>query len=299
MDHRALASIARRQDGLLTVEQLMRMGATRDQIDDRVEDLRWQRVHRHVIWINGAPDTPTRRLRAALLALPAAVASHRSAGHLHAFTLMPPGSPTITAPLGSHHVLPGIHVRRSGTMPDHHVVQRSGLRMTSPGRTIVDLAADLDDRTFRRVVEDQLAGRRIDLDDCVAVLAELTVRGRRGIARAHRILLSLDEQPPSESELEARVVDLIERQGLPRPRRQLPLPWADAEAGRVDFAWPDQRVIVEADGRRYHTRIDAFERDRLRDQLATAAGWRPIRFTWRQVVREPRHVETILRRVLG
>ena len=298
MDLRAVARVARRQDGLMTVDQLLGLGVTRDQIDDRVETKQWQRIHREVIGINGIPHSPGRTLRAALLASPNAVASHRSAGLLHGFTLMPAGRPTITAPLGAHHVLPGIRVRRTGLMPDRHIVSRSGLSVTSPSRTIVDLAADLDDGRFRRVVQDQLAARRIDLDSCVAVLADVTARGRRGIARAHRVLLSFDEEPPAESELETRLLDLIELAGLPRPRRQFPLPWAEEEVGRVDFAWVDRKVIVEADGRRYHAGLEAFERDRRRDQLATAAGWRPLRFTWRQVVREPRHVTTILRNVL-
>ena len=66
----------------------------------------------------------------------------------------------------------------------------------------------------------------------------------------------------------------------------------------MDFAHPRERVIVELDGRTYHARLDDFENDRRRDQLALAAGWRTVRFTWRQVTTDPDHVERILRSVL-
>lgn len=298
MDERRVARLARRQDGLVTVDQLLRLGSNVDQIEHWIELHRWERIHRRVIGIAGSPETATRSLRAALLASPQAAASHHSAGILHGFTQLRRGPLTITAPLGAHHELAGVLVHRTGTLAPHHIVTKSGMRVTSPSRTVIDLAADLPDRGFRRLIEDQLAAGRVGLDQCVDIIAELPIRGRRGVARARRIVLGLDVTPPPESELEARMLELIGRAGIALPARQLQLPWTDREVGRVDFAWPDRRVIVETDGRRYHARIDAFERDRRRDQLALAAGWRTLRFTWRQVVNEPRHVRSILERVL-
>jgi very-short-patch-repair endonuclease len=43
------------------------------------------------------------------------------------------------------------------------------------------------------------------------------------------------------------------------------------------------RLIVEADGRCWHTRIDDFERDRWRDNVATTHGYDVLRFTYRQL----------------
>lgn len=195
MDQRAIAQVARRQEGLITVGQLVHLGVNLSQIQHCVELGRWERIHRTVIGINGCPDSHTRALRAALLLLPDAAASHRSAGLLHRFTHLPAGLPTITGPLGSHHRLDGVVVHRTGTLAPHHTMRRSGLRMTIPARTVVDLAADLDERAFRRMLEDQLAGRGVTLDQCVDVIAELPTHGRRGLARARRVVLGLDEQP--------------------------------------------------------------------------------------------------------
>ncbi len=71
--------------------------------------------------------------------------------------------------------------------------------------------------------------------------------------------------------------------------------------GRVDFAYPHERLLVEVDGRRWHSRDQAFDHDRRRDQEAVMAGWRVLRFTWRQVSQQPTEVahavRTVLRRV--
>jgi very-short-patch-repair endonuclease len=71
------------------------------------------------------------------------------------------------------------------------------------------------------------------------------------------------------------------------------------EAMEVDFAWHEQRVIVETDGFRTHGTRRAFQRDRRRDQLLTLAGWQVIRFTWDQVTKEPRHVMEVVRELLS
>ena len=64
----------------------------------------------------------------------------------------------------------------------------------------------------------------------------------------------------------------------------------------VDFFWPDLGLIVETDGWRYHRTPSAQTRDALRDQIHTAAGLTPLRFSHYQVKYEPEHVRRILAR---
>ena len=107
---------------------------------------------------------------------------------------------------------------------------------------------------------------------------------------------------PTESELEARFVALCRTRGLPEGVRQMAAPWCpDDDRGRerVDLAYPNERLIIEMDGRRYHAQLEAMARDRRRDQLALAAGWRTLRFTWWQITKEPAFVADIVRTVLG
>lgn len=66
-----------------------------------------------------------------------------------------------------------------------------------------------------------------------------------------------------------------------------------------DFLWREVRLIVEADSRRVHGTVSAFEEDRRRDQLLTAAGWTVIRCTWRQVLDEPERLGRTIRTLLS
>jgi very-short-patch-repair endonuclease len=94
----------------------------------------------------------------------------------------------------------------------------------------------------------------------------------------------------TRSGLEDEFLELCDRFGIPRPRVN-----AIVEGYLVDFCWPEQRLIVETDGRRHLTRA-AFERDRARDALMTAVGWRVMRFTTWQVRGDP---ATVAARVLS
>ena len=75
--------------------------------------------------------------------------------------------------------------------------------------------------------------------------------------------------------------------------------WMGHERGRVDFWYPSHHLIVELDGRRFHMRAAAFERDRRRDQLALVNGARTVRFTHRQVSDDAEFVVTVVRSLLA
>jgi hypothetical protein len=67
----------------------------------------------------------------------------------------------------------------------------------------------------------------------------------------------------------------------------------------VDFRWPGTDLIVETDGFTYHSTRTAFERDRERDQALTLAGFRVVRFTDRQLTREPERAANRLRLLIA
>jgi hypothetical protein len=99
-----------------------------------------------------------------------------------------------------------------------------------------------------------------------------------------------------QSELERRARDLIASAGLPMPIHEYPIPWAPGR--RFDDAYPDQRLAIEWDSRRYHGQLEAFEADRLRDRTAALHGWRVIRFTWQDVEQRPAMVVESIRLLL-
>ena len=300
MFEREIAAVTAAQKGLTTTDQLSGLGLTDWQIRGLVARGEFIRDHQRVLRLAGAPATRAQRILSATMSVEGAVASHLTAAELAHFASAPKDlGVTITVSTPSYHDLVGVRVRRSNLMPPHHLCTIDGIPTTRPERTVVDLAADLGPKPLRRMIEQQYVDGRITVVRMERVVRDVAAPGRRGMVRLCRALELIDGQPPSESELEARFVELVESHHLPLPERQLTFEWADRERGRVDTAWPIHRLIVELDGRKFHSLMSAFERDRRRDQLATMAGWRPIRFTWRQVVHSPSEVVATLRALLA
>src|SRR5581483_1058266 len=105
---------------------------------------------------------------------------------------------------------------------------------------------------------------------------------------------------PTENEFEDAFLALTRSLGLPDPTPQFYIDPGDGEPPiRADFAWPDRKIAVETDGQRTHATRRAFEADRRRDQRLTAAGWRVIRTTWRQLTNRPHELKPVLLKLLG
>jgi restriction endonuclease-like protein len=102
----------------------------------------------------------------------------------------------------------------------------------------------------------------------------------------------------TRKELEVRFQSFLTQVGLPRPEVNAPLQLAGAWI-ECDCLWRSPRVIVELDGRDVHSTAAAFERDRARDRMLQARGWRTIRITWRQLHDEPEAVAYDLRALLN
>ncbi len=176
-------------------------------------------------------------------------------------------------------------------IPAADCTTRRGIPLTSPARTLLDLATHLSPRRLEAAVN---AADKNELIDPPALRGYLAEReGQRGV-RALRTLLDHHTFLLTDSELERRFVPIAKRAGLPKP-----LTRQRVNGFRVDFFWPELGLVVETDGLRYHRTPAQQARDRLRDQRHTAAGLTPLRFTHAQIRYGPRYVEATLRAVAG
>jgi very-short-patch-repair endonuclease len=100
-----------------------------------------------------------------------------------------------------------------------------------------------------------------------------------------------------QSELERALFTALARAGLPAPVRQMPLPGRGAVEGLVDGGYPDARLVIEADGRRWHTRVRDMRRDYARVAEAARAGWQTLRFLYEQIIGDPDEVCAVVRDV--
>jgi hypothetical protein len=277
---RQLAEIARAQHGVVSRRQLAAMGFGERAIARRIAAGRLHRLYRGVYAV-GHTVVPPRGwwLAAVLTCGDGAVLSHRSAAALWDIRPTAAARVDVTVPRTSG-------VRSSGRIVVHRPVRpaeattRDGIPVTTPGRTLADLALALPRRELEKAAEMAEAGKlhvHIDPD-------------HPGAKRLEDIYDEHDLGADTRSGLEDEFLALCDRYGIPRPRTNILV------AGfLVDFCWPEERLIVETDGRRHFTR-GAFERDRARDAFLTAIGWRVMRFTRRQVRGEP---ETVAARVIS
>ncbi|MCU0696147.1 MAG: endonuclease domain-containing protein [Myxococcaceae bacterium] len=287
---------AERQGGVVSRSQLAGWGIRRWQTSYRLDAGAWERVAPRVYRLAGTARTFEQRLKAIQLWSGAgAVFSHATAARLWGLSRFL-ASDTVHLTRSDKQRPPGDDVvLHRGRLEARDVGSTRGFRVTSVGRTILDVSATEAWSDVRAAVDEAVRRQWISLDR-LAVFVE-RARARRGVAPL-RVLL--DEyaggQGPTESELEARVLDFLERHGLPRPRRQQRV-IIGGRCRRLDFSWPERRLVVEADGYAWHADVASFERDRQRRSALTARGLRVLQWTWAALEQRPEALVSEFRRL--
>jgi very-short-patch-repair endonuclease len=233
-----------------------------------------------------------RGLAAVLACGPGACTSHRFAAWVWGWRAGPPERVDVIARRSGRPGFDGAVVHRPRSLPPEDVTVRRGVPVTSVPRTLLDLGDLMSAKDLLRQVRGAEVHGVLDL----GALAERLERanGRRG-ARTLRRFLSTARPERKRSGLEQRFLRLCDRAGLPRPRVNTPI---DGTPYEVDFLWPDQRLIVETDGRGSHHTLSAFEEDRRRDAHLATLGFLVIRFTYARIRDEPATVVRIVRDLL-
>jgi very-short-patch-repair endonuclease len=270
---RAISELALRWHGVVTTRQLLDAGISGDGINHRVKHRRLVRLHRGVYQV-GPIAAPYGREMAALLALgDGAALSHHTAAAIWGFRAAHEGDVHVTIKRGRGASRPGIRVHRTRSLK---AAVKDGLRLTTPTRTLLDLAPQLSQHDLDCAVEQALVNRLTTHDE----IERACRTARKGAARLRAALLT--EPGLTRSEAERRLRKLIRAAGLPRPVSN-----TRVAGWEVDVLWPEHKLVVEVDGFAFHGSRHAFERDRRKDADLVAAGYRVVRFTWRQIVHEP------------
>lgn len=257
---------ARRQHGVLTVDQLRAAGLGTHAIERRVKRGWLRRVHRGVYTV-GALESELTAPTAALAAYGRnAILSHRTAAVLWRLLPARPSDPVDITLLNANR-------RRRHGVRIHHaqraiVRRRHGLRLTSPAQTLADLPPDELDTAYNEAL----------------VLNLVTHQEVRALVHRSPALHAIVEEVPgmTRSKMERALRALIEEAGLPAPHSNVVV-----HGYEVDLYWPDHRLVVEFDGWSTHSSRTAFESDRLKDAGLQLAGERVMRVTARQLEGRP------------
>jgi very-short-patch-repair endonuclease len=172
----------------------------------------------------------------------------------------------------------GVRVHRVRALHPNETTNLKHIPITTPARTLLDLASVLPRRQLEQALAEALRRRLTNPPALHSLLARRS--GRPGVPNLRRLLE--DDPAFTRSELEERFLALIREAGLHAPEVNTRLgPY------EIDFLWPEQRLAVELDGWSWHADRKAFEDDRRRDADLLARGYRVVRVTWRQIADEP------------
>jgi very-short-patch-repair endonuclease len=283
-------ALVERQHGVIAHRQLRAVGFSPSAIRHRVATGRLHPRARGVYAVGRPTLTRAGELLAIALACgdDALVGSHSAAGHYEIRPQPPPDAPVDISVVRPRRCrVTGARVRECTIDPCDRGWFR-GVPVTSPARTLVDVARDLEDEALERAINLTDA---LDLADPEAVRAACDrLSPRRGVRRL-RTLLDRRTLRLTDSVLEQRFLAITRRAGLP-----LPVTRRRVDGFRTDFVWEELGLVVETDSLRYHRTPAQQYRDRRRDQAHHLAGRTPLRFTHAQVTYEAAYVEEVLRR---
>ncbi len=210
--------------------------------------------------------------------------SHGTAAALHGLWDYWPHFIDVTVPVEAGRKINGIRCRRCRYPEPEEIEARNRLVVTTPARTLVDLAGIVDLEALRKTVGRSAIRKKLDLQ--AVDLAIYNAKGRRGLERLELALVPYRTKdgkvPDVRSDFETLVLPELIELGSARPQVNAWL-HIDGERFMVDFLWEEASVLVETDGRETHETPEAFQSDRRRDQFLAAAGYRVLRVTWHQL----------------
>ncbi|MDG2027253.1 MAG: DUF559 domain-containing protein [Acidimicrobiales bacterium] len=282
-----LAQKAASQYGLLRSTDLTELGVTRQQKATLVNRGVLCRERRGLFVLAGTAKTwEFQLMRECLGAAGRGVVSHRSAMRL--WDLRPwETSVEVTVRGFAAPTVDGAVVHRSYDLLEGDVRHVAGLRVTSPVRALVDAGAYFRDWEVERAFDAAIRTGLVSSDEIWSYRVKVGRNGRSGVTAVDRVL---GETPTdidvAESPMEIELMRLLDRYGLPTPVPQYPVQ-ASGESFRVDFAYPDERLLLECDGYREHIAPGQFERDRRRQNLLVLDGWTVLRFAKTDVRQRP------------
>ncbi len=291
-----LNRLAAGQYSLAHRKQALDLGMSSRQLHDRVESGLLVPVHQSVYRLAGAaPSTEQAMLAACMAAGNGAVASHRSAAALWALRSVEADTPEITFRGTRRPQLRRVLVHRTDRLDRIDVSRRRRIPVTTPARTLLDLGAVVRASVVESALEDALMRRLVTFALLTATLERLGGPGRNGAGVLRALVEERDPATaPTQSMLEDRLFQLLRRAGLPEPVRQY-----EVAGVRLDGAYPDRRLGLEADSRIWHGgRLDV-QRNSDKANILVAHGWRMLHFTWFDLTRRHRYVVGSVERELA
>jgi len=294
---RYIARVASHQHGVFSHRQATAVGFTRHQIQQRRTSGAWINLARGVYALDSAPSTWHRQVMAAVLSKNRARASGMTAGVLHGIPHCRMGKPEIAVPATGNADSHIATVRRRSSFTDLEQVVITGIPATDIPNTLFDISTLLPPAHLRRAVDDCLVRGKVTAAELRLMLDRHAGCRLAGTVAFREVVADItNAYVPTESDLEVLLIAVLDDPRIPELDLQVRLSWWSELPHRIDAFIRPWSLIIEGDGRPFHTKREDFENDRKRDNLAVANGYRVLRFTYRMLKDDPAGVlQTVLR----
>jgi hypothetical protein len=279
--------VAARTAGAFRGRTAVKHGVSRTQIATLLEHGAIARVFPDTYRLVAAPCSHEQLLQAGLLWVgDQGAGDGRSAAMVYGLEGVRTMMPEIVIPHGRHLVTSSAVVRHCRDWRSLMVRTVRGVRVTGVEATLLRLAHELDGEAFEIACEDARRRRLTSVPALRAYLDRFGTRGRPGVAAMKHLLVQLDPQYPSRSTLEVLTRRLLVAHGITGFVREFPLHW-NGRTYRFDFAFPDQRTILETNGRRWHDDPADYEDDHEKWSVPGRHDYRIVFATWDKVTQHP------------
>ncbi|HMC09399.1 MAG TPA: DUF559 domain-containing protein [Actinomycetota bacterium] len=293
--------LAAGQYGVISRAQALAVGLSPATIRRRVALEEW------TVWLPGTYLTGSARpswrqalMAAALWAGTQAVVSHRAAAALFGLDGVKAGTVELTTTLSRRIRSDLVTLHRTCRLPACDRTRIGPLPVTEMSRTLLDLGAVCDRDVVEAALETALRRGQTSIPKLRWRLAEIGGSGARGAGVLSAVIAS--RQPstaPAESTLALRLERVLKEGGLPQPVREHEIWDRGRFVARVDCAYPETRLAIEADGWESHSGKASWQHDLRRRNALTALGWQVLNVTWQALSERPEEVLEQVRRVLG
>ena len=273
-----ILSLASLQFGLFTAEQVEQFGVTRSMLQNAVARGWLRHERRGVFSVAGRPRSPWQPVYAAALAAgPPAMISCSSAAAINSIPLIAMTNIELTVPSPMYRKLDGVRFHQSRTLLPDDAQIRHGVSITTPVRTLIDLAPRFDEGFLGKVVDEGTISR-LWTPERISSRSDLLPRGVPGLRKLERQLALRYHEGRPDSPLEQRILRVVKWvfPGYVTHHQEV----LEGEVIDMDIAWIQERIDGEIDG--LTTRASSrtkFERTSRRENILQAHGWRIVHLT--------------------
>lgn len=272
-------------------------GSSRGFLEHRLKIRRWEQLYRGVYRLRGTPKTWEQRLFAACLASVEGVVSYKAAGAAWGFPGFHRRVVEITIPR-ARRFKADFPVHQSVYLPRTDLTRKGVIPITTPLRTVIDLAGVVSKDVLEETFDDVLVRGLVSIGKVDRWLEKLPTP-LPGIGQFRKVVDARRDGGIPESVMETRLFRELRKRGVERPQCQHIIYVDGKFVKRADFAYLQERIVIEMDSRGFHQRQREFDRDRATSSRLGVAGWLVLPFTWTQLVEDPDFVCGTIRDALN